>query len=501
MSATLLERSRKALEEMDDLEELAVEALSERVVGAKGKMERDLITSEVAREMSTIAVWFTNDILSRNNSMSPLEKEVSEMRKNIFGRFYGALKESREYHARYGIVADEENVNVRKKIEKKVGNIQFSGQEVWGKYLDLNAQHQLFCNLPKAIILDYAAYLRMMINREFAQHLNIFDDTNEFLKIKKSAQYAAYVQSVFEYLVDFWHRARPLEDLESQVFSSTENEESKTNIDLNQFDSPAALEALGLDRLKNALLARGLKSGGDLKTRAQRLFSIKNLKPNETIDPKLLQSVSSKNKKGLTARVSEHEQKVQHILQHLNPLLRATLRRAERKLIRTKEEMDQEFHDEAYGPPQPKKKKNNDIKEIDDDDPLLDLSGPLYNPKNIPLGWDGKPIPFWLYKLHGLDQSFVCEICGNHTYWGRRAFEQHFTEWRHAHGMRCLRIPNTKHFHGVTKMEDAIVLWEQLQEKSENERFNPARDEEYEDSDGNVLNRATFEDLARMGML
>ena len=29
------------------------------------------------------------------------------------------------------------------------------------------------------------------------------------------------------------------------------------------------------------------------------------------------------------------------------------------------------------------------------------------------LGWDGKPIPFWLYKLHGLNQEFKCEICGN----------------------------------------------------------------------------------------
>lgn len=22
-----------------------------------------------------------------------------------------------------------------------------------------------------------------------------------------------------------------------------------------------------------------------------------------------------------------------------------------------------------------------------------------YNPKNLPLGWDGKPIPYWLYKV------------------------------------------------------------------------------------------------------
>ena len=44
----------------------------------------------------------------------------------------------------------------------------------------------------------------------------------------------------------------------------------------------------------------------------------------------------------------------------------------------------------------------------------------LYNPLKLPLGWDGKPIPFWLYKLHGLNQEFKCEICGNVS---RRAAE------------------------------------------------------------------------------
>ena len=57
-----------------------------------------------------------------------------------------------------------------------------------------------------------------------------------------------------------------------------------------------------------------------------------------------------------------------------------------------------------------------------------------YNPKNLPLGWDGKPIPYWLYKLHGLNISYNCEICGNFTYKGPKAFQRHFAEWRHAHG-------------------------------------------------------------------
>ena len=48
------------------------------------------------------------------------------------------------------------------------------------------------------------------------------------------------------------------------------------------------------------------------------------------------------------------------------------------------------------------------------------------NPKKLPMGWDGKPIPFWLFKLHGLGIEFKCEICGNASYWGRRAYEKHF---------------------------------------------------------------------------
>lgn len=50
-------------------------------------------------------------------------------------------------------------------------------------------------------------------------------------------------------------------------------------------------------------------------------------------------------------------------------------------------------------------------------------------------------------------QEFKCEICGNHSYWGRRAFERHFKEWRHQHGMRCLGIPNTKNFNEITSIK------------------------------------------------
>ena len=50
-----------------------------------------------------------------------------------------------------------------------------------------------------------------------------------------------------------------------------------------------------------------------------------------------------------------------------------------------------------------------------------------YNPKNLPLDFDGKPIPYWLYKLHGLNITYECEICGGAQYKGPKSFQRHFS--------------------------------------------------------------------------
>lgn len=139
-----------------------------------------------------------------------------------------------------------------------------------------------------------------------------------------------------------------------------------------------------------------------------------------------------------------------------------TRRNVVRKQVQTVEERDQEAREEEEGvlPDLVEPEvcvcdshhvmASINVQADDSDDEVVQ------NPLNLPLGWDGKPIPYWMYKLYGMNEEFVCEICGNYTYCGRRAFDQHFQEWRHAYGMRCLKIPNTKHFHDITLIEDAI---------------------------------------------
>ena len=152
-----------------------------------------------------------------------------------------------------------------------------------------------------------------------------------------------------------------------------------------------------------------------------------------------------------------------------------------------------------------RKKQTRGYEEMDDiiesSSESEDADAPVYNPKNLPLGWDGKPIPYWLYKLHGLGIEYKCEICGNFSYWGRRAFEMHFQEWRHTYGMKCLKIPNTIHFKDVTSINDALALHEKLMRESQESQFRPELEEEFEDNDGNILNKRTYFDMKKQGLI
>ena len=78
-------------------------------------------------------------------------------------------------------------------------------------------------------------------------------------------------------------------DVKSKTSSEQKSEKTALVVqplDLEKYNSVEELEALGLDRLKGALMAIEVKCGGTLHERASRLFSLKGLKPEE-YPPKL----------------------------------------------------------------------------------------------------------------------------------------------------------------------------------------------------------------------
>jgi splicing factor 3A subunit 3 len=85
--------------------------------------------------------------------------------------------------------------------------------------------------------------------------------------------------------------------------------------------------------------------------------------------------------------------------------------------------------------------------------------------------------------------------------------------------MRALGLPNTKHFHEITRIEDALsreclttyplsefssvllLVAEKLKQEGRHEIFEQETMEELEDDDGNVYNRKTYEDLKKQGLI
>ncbi|CAG8630281.1 22437_t:CDS:2, partial [Racocetra persica] len=52
-----------------------------------------------------------------------------------------------------------------------------------------------------------------------------------------------------------------------------------------------------------------------------------------------------------------------------------------------------------------------EAEEVNDIESESEDENKIYNPLKLLLGWDGKPIPYLLYKLHGLGVEYPCEIC------------------------------------------------------------------------------------------
>ena len=139
-----------------------------------------------------------------------------------------------------------------------------------------------------------------------------------------------------------------------------------------------------------------------MQERSERLFLTKGKKLSD-LNP----NIFAKTKPGKEGRkdsdklkdIAKQEAYIYRFAELLADVRNSTVENVERKQARTDAERE-ESDDE-------------DVVEEVEEEPEDDIP---YNPKNLPLGWDGKPIPYWLYKLHGLNISYNCEICGNFTY-------------------------------------------------------------------------------------
>ncbi|KAJ0753112.1 putative transcription factor C2H2 family [Helianthus annuus] len=404
----------------------------------------------------------------------------------------------REYHR--GRHPSAARVLDSEQLLEEEPHIQFSGEEAYGRYLDLHELYNDYINSKFGKQIDYSAYLEV-----FSQPQRIPSS-----KLQATRQYREYLRKLTGYLVYFLERIEPLRDLDrlfSKVITEFEEQwvngkvderkddaQENTSINLDYYSTIEELVELGPEKLKKALVALGLKAGGTVQQRAERLFLTKHT-PLENLDKRHFakgarrpEQNNVKHQNDDLKQIARMEVKLEKLCEILSEKIIQTRKNVERKQGLTSKEIEAEMED-VRG------RRHVADMEIDDE------NRQVYNPLKFPMGWDGKPISVWLYKLHGLGQEFKCEICGNHSYRGRRDYEQHFKEFRHLYGMHRLGIPNSKSFYEITSIEEVQRLWETIKEKQEANEWHPDSEEEFEDEEGNVYNKKTYDDLKRQGLI
>lgn len=417
--------------------------------------------------------------------------------------FYKQLSDIKQFHQRN---PNEPVENLERAYKKKtlaegeapvyeIDNL-FTGEEAFGKFLDLTTIHELYLNLPSIKRVTYLQYL---------DTFDIFTPPQCSVKRpdKMTDNYFNYVGQLADYLESFMRRTKPLEDLD-RLFKTIDEDFEKAwdadEIPSWKPDTATVSSGPGGDGIWCADCEKEFKNENVYKS---HLTGKKHIRAAEERAAKKAEGVEDTN--GSSPRgpsplrlkeraIAEREYRIKRLAAAMSQERSDTKVNIERRQGMTERERQMEL-DALFA------ESSNAAPQAGDSDSESDGDEKIYNPLKLPLAWDGKPIPFWLYKLHGLGVEFRCEICGNYVYMGRRAFDKHFNEARHIHGLKCLGITNTTLFREITDIADAVKLWDKIQRDKTKAKKDDGSVVQMEDAEGNVMPERVYNDLIKQGLL
>ncbi|RXW21954.1 hypothetical protein EST38_g3923 [Candolleomyces aberdarensis] len=515
---SLLEVQRQTHEEIERFDTALYTVLSRPPLNQEASLQNEHKASQILDRIVARATALNSLYEDEDARNAESESLSAQGKANDLSEFYARLVKIQEHYGKYpdstpgggfdlelasfldGPGQEDEDYDEEDPIA-----LLFSGEESYGRYLDLYSNHTAFTNIKNVGKRPtYLQYLDLLIA---AQSQPVHSDLSKEARFTKD--YENYIKELHSYLLSFVKKSQPLHDVESE--QKRADEEFKKKWDANEIagweaekpktdaNGGAGIWCAACQKhySKQTVYDAHLTSKKHVKaSQKQATSDAPPVNPNGKDAPEV-HTISLSQTSSATNRIvnsAYYTHLTTSLLVTLVPVLNETKSNVERKFSLTAREREQELTEKAQPPPPPANTDGAADEEEEEEERI-------YNPLKLPLGWDGKPIPYWLYKLHGLGVEYKCEICSDHVYMGRKNFDRHFQESRHAFGMRALGLPNTKHFHEITRIEDALSLAEKLKQEGRNEIFEQETMEELEDDEGNVYNRKTYEDLKKQGII
>jgi splicing factor 3A subunit 3 len=312
----------------------------------------------------------------------------------------------------------------------------FTGEEAYGKHLDLYLSHSQYLNLKGATRLSYIGYLDMLRHGKVERTLDV--------KEKSIPAYLEYVQMLYNYLVSFFERALPLINIHTKIKEEEDN-------------FAAAWEAGQVEGWKAESSKKASAAGEGIwcpycqKTYSKQTVYDAHLNSDKhkkrVTEGKMVSDPLQVN--GSPAPHASTSREKLRAPARLTFLITALLRyppiperlaesrsEVERRMALTAREREAELEQTEEAPPPVEPVRAAEDEEEEDD-------GTIYNPLKLPLGWDGKPVSLHVavdtrgpadsvvdsilavcrifcspssfanpgsYKLHGLGVEFRCEV-------------------------------------------------------------------------------------------
>ncbi|EJT76156.1 splicing factor 3a subunit 3 [Gaeumannomyces tritici R3-111a-1] len=516
----LLEDQRYVQEDLERLEQGVADRMSFEPTFIRDRLNRD---HEVSQLLDQIQKQSTELIAMYEDADGQRSKEVQMIGSgDPFEEFYRQLNDIKEHHAKYPN-EQAQNPELRYRPKRDGPDAQpylvdgmFSGEEAFGKFFDLHMSHEGFINLPNVKHWSYLQYIELF--DDFAPGAGGVKRSD-----KLTDQYFKYVGDLAGYLESFIRRTKPLEDLDklfATYASDFETAWEKDEVPGWELEQPGGAGGSGATRTSSTAEAVWCadceKEFKNENVHKAHLTGRKHIKAAEARAKRLHDGVEEANgdsnggvggKKESAARlkeraVAEREYRIKRLAEALKTEREETKVNVERRQGMTERERQQELENFYSLTSSNSGGYNPELMNVDEeDDEDDDGEEKIYNPLKLPLAWDGKPIPFWLYRLHGLGVEFNCEICGNFVYMGRRAYEKHFNEARHIYGLKCLGVSNTALFRDITRIEEALKLWEKIQRDRKRNKVDDGSVVQMEDAEGNVMPEKVYYDLQKQGLL
>lgn len=520
----LLEDQRFIHEDLERLEQAVTDRVCEEPRNIKDRLIRDHQIDGFLTRIQEQSARLVDIYKDRDNSLQKEKQLLSSG--NPFEEFYKQYEAIKDHYKKYPNEAVENLERAYKRrrpddgetITTEVDNM-FTGEESNGRFLDLVQLHEEYLNLPG--IKRHLSYIQYLDN------FDAFEPPRMPIKRanKVNDRYLAYVANLASYLEGFVRRTRPLDNL-PKMFQKIEREfesdwkaglvpgwmkeENSTTASKTDTGEPqtegtgsgiwcsACEKELSNQNVYDSHL-KGKKHIRNAETKAS------TSRTNGTTPAST--AITSATGTALKERlIASHEHRIRTLADLLSNERSNTRVNVERRAGMTERERQTEL-EALYAEDDAAVAASAHRDPDADSDADSTSSEKIYNPLKLPLAWDGKPIPYWLYKLHGLGVEFPCQICGNFVYMGRRAFDKHFGEQRHIYGLKCLGITGSSAMGGlalfreITGIEDARRLWEKLKKEEVERRREGEGVVQMEDGEGNVMPERIYLDLQKQGIL